>query len=417
MPWCAWAATPLARPDARVRLDGLGYRALPQKMLSTSFSLQTLNFIDDDHILLTYNERKLIPRQPDDLPEQDLRLIRAVVVHVSTGKVEAETEWREYDYGQYLWPIRGGQFLFRRKNTLYVFHPGGHLHEKGDSVGAFDMHVLFSTDDVLESVRLSPNGSMLIVQTSKGKHIGDDPEEDSKEKKIQIVFFEIDVASASNIVMLRQIGRSEASHVVGISSNARGMLTVSNDGRSRWGFDYKGFAGGSRDLAGLESSCTPQPIFISESEFLAFGCRGGDELNEMGGFDLLGNALWLATVETPVWAMFESALRGGRFAYRTTAGPIVVDDSDSSSRVQIVHVYSNGSGEEILRAACSPVQRMGQNFALSTDGRKLAVLHNGAIEVFTLPVLTAKEEDALRKASQAAAQGELTPQESTRGEK
>jgi len=85
--------------------------------------------------------------------------------------------------------------------------------------------------------------------------------------------------------------------------------------------------------------------------------------------------------------------------------------------VQIVHVYSNGSGEEILRAACSPVQRMGQNFALSTDGRKLAVLHNGAIEVFTLPVLTAKEEDALRKASQAAAQGELTPQESTRGEK
>jgi len=110
------------------------------------------------------------------------------------------------------------------------------------------------------------------------------------------------------------------------------MLTVSNDGRSRWGFDYKGFAGGSRDLAGLESSCTPQPIFISESEFLAFGCRGGDELNEMGGFDLLGNALWLATVETPVWAMFESALRGGRFAYRTTAGPIVVDDSDSSSR-------------------------------------------------------------------------------------
>ncbi len=69
---------------------------------------------------------------------------------------------------------------------------------------------------------------------------------------------------------------------------------------------------------------------------------------------------------------------------------------------QTVVVYQTGTGKQLLRADCSPVERAGQNFALSPNGLALAVVHDDAIEIYNLPPLTTKDESDLKLAHSIA---------------
>jgi hypothetical protein len=93
---------------------------------------------------------------------------------------------------------------------------------------------------------------------------------------------------------------------------------------------------------------------------------------------------------------------GGRFALsrvmlRTSA---IADQPISADEVsgQTVVVYQTGTGKQLLRADCSPVERAGQNFALSPNGLALAVVHADAIEIYTLPALTTKDQSDIKLA-------------------
>jgi hypothetical protein len=52
---------------------------------------------------------------------------------------------------------------------------------------------------------------------------------------------------------------------------------------------------------------------------------------------------------------------------------------------QVVRVFDASSGKVILETPVSPVLDAGGNMALSPSGHRLAVLHEGAIEVFEFP--------------------------------
>jgi hypothetical protein len=51
-------------------------------------------------------------------------------------------------------------------------------------------------------------------------------------------------------------------------------------------------------------------------------------------------------------------------------------------------VYDTESGKLVLVRDASPVLTAGQNVALSLDGKRFAILRNGAIEVYDLPPVT-----------------------------
>ncbi len=69
---------------------------------------------------------------------------------------------------------------------------------------------------------------------------------------------------------------------------------------------------------------------------------------------------------------------------------------------QTVMVYQTDSGKQIMRIDSQPVQRAGQNFALSPDGMSLATIHGDAIEIYRLPPLTPKEQTAIKEAQAMA---------------
>ena len=82
---------------------------------------------------------------------------------------------------------------------------------------------------------------------------------------------------------------------------------------------------------------------------------------------------------------------------------------------QEVRVYQTYSGKLLFRTGCTPVVRAGQNFALSEDGMRLAVLremtldhkatkdydaytsHTAAVTIYPLPALSGKDEAAVKE--------------------
>ena len=65
----------------------------------------------------------------------------------------------------------------------------------------------------------------------------------------------------------------------------------------------------------------------------------------------------------------------------TAYSPLDTDDIKG----QLVRVFDAATGKVALEAPASPPLDAGGNVAISASGRRVAVLHDGAIEVFDLP--------------------------------
>ncbi len=374
-----------AVPEQRISLEKLGYRpALPSIVVREGYTMSTVDMIDDEHVLVTFNARKLIPRMqdPEEANHQD-RLIKAVVLHLPDGRLVHETEWRTHDHNQYLWPMGRGYFLLRQGNLLTRITP----------LKGFEREPLLESRRPIEVIQLSPARDMMLIETSPEHHIGDDPTVPLEDTKIEATFYTIREGSRPTL-HIRAVATEERRFATAFTS--RGLLGSVREDREHWGFDFHPFGGKAVELAGFTSTCQPLATFVSDAEFIATGCRGGTDRRLLGGFDLAAQANWVFTVDdTPVWPAMSAAPGSGRFAVRTT---MTNDGAQETGRVapeevtgQQVRVYSFRDGKELLRATLGPVQQPSQNFSLSPDGRRLAVLHEGDLELYKLPAQTADE--------------------------
>jgi hypothetical protein len=94
--------------------------------------------------------------------------------------------------------------------------------------------------------------------------------------------------------------------------------------------------------------------------------------------------------------------------------------TESVVSAQEVRVMQSYNGKLLFRIACTPVERAGENFALSADGLRLAVVREtlvhhaatkdydeytereAAVEVYALPPLTEKDQAAVKAAEALA---------------
>jgi hypothetical protein len=143
---------------------------------------------------------------------------------------------------------------------------------------------------------------------------------------------------------------------------------------------------------------------LSATVVLVEGCYldGTDHAISVVSMD--GKQLWRDRWQNRfVWAWFDTAANGSRFAYESIAvsRPISTFDALYPEDItrQMVGVYDTDSGNLVLVKDLSPVLTAGQNVALSPDGKRFAVLRNGAIEIYDLPPV---EEVPLKKQEMAA---------------
>ncbi len=429
-------------PALRIPLEPLGYTNISTRYLLEGATMMTVDYVDKDHLLVTFGISKLMKRLPDCPSDDQDRVVRAVLLELPSGKELAHVEWRFHDLGQYLWNLGGGMFLLRQRDELTSFTPLDDVaHGR-----PIELHSFLHFDRRIDAVVVSANHELLSIETTKRKKPEPDPDPltlagtvsqaasptaphslslqhrvpqevrpDTLPVEISFVALDHHRSAATgggpgrDVVVARLAGRIHTSKPVSIPLTTEGFLETNSTTRDGVLFNFLTYTGKSMDLGDFPTSCSPKPSFVSSSEFVAFGCRGSEDSTDLAGFNLRGDFLWqMNFTDLYAYPSIASAVSAGRFALsRTlTLSNIFGSETPSSSQLsgQEVRVVQMYNGKQLLRVPASPIQRAGQNFAMSPDGLNLAVIHDNptihgeetvhdtAVEIYSLPPLTSKDQ-------------------------
>jgi hypothetical protein len=417
-------------PDAplRVPLQPMGYQATLPEFLLAGDSALTVDFVDNDHLLITFGVRRLMKREADSQPNDDDRTIGAFLVELPSGKVLARTEWRLHDRLQYLWNLGHGRFLLRVRDRLTEIAP---MAAK-DPNDAFQELPLLRLERHVVAILVSSDSDLLTVYTMKHPAGAGDTVEISlgasaaDPAPVQINFFRlVNVSDSADGLQIISAGAIRTREAASLPMTTSGFLDVLNGGRGSWLFNFDEHAGKVNELLAFDTSCFPRSTFVDHSEFVVFGCRGSDDRQNFSGFNLKGDEMWQQNfTDTHVSPTLSFAPAAGRFALgRTLVGASTDADSPLAPSLvtgQEVRVYQSYDGKQLFKIDLTPVERAGQNFALSADGMRLAVVretlvHHAAtkdyeaytqreagVEVYALPPLTKEDQAAVKQAEAQA---------------
>ena len=430
-----WARGP--EPIARIELASFGYQEFPAQVLASGASVLSLHYVDDHHLLLTFNKRRLMPRIPDDPPDDNDRNVDAVLVELPSGRVVARVSWRMHDIGQYLWSLGHGQFLLRARNRLVTISPLANLH----SGNPFEEHSLLASSRTIGAIFVSPDAKLLTVETvdsapaekrkpsprtrafaaAAAAADADESAPPPPVDPVQINFFRLIERTETGVPLAQSAGTVRARALSLIPADAAGFISVLDQGHHHYAFDFREHTGKVNELAPFDSTCAPAPLLVSSSEFIAFGCRNGGQMQMIGGFNLHGEEMWeqmLSPYVNPTLALAPAVGRVALSRIVTTAaapaektgtlarGGGILPSASAPVAEQIesqtVNVLQMESGRQIFSLTCTPILRAGGNFTLSEDGSELAIVRGGAIEIYRLPSLSAKEKEVVERASRYA---------------
>jgi len=409
-------------PATRIELEPMGYEGLQSDYLTAGSPMLTVNFVDDKHLLVTFEVRRLMKREVDADPGEQDRMVAGCVVEIASGKVIAKTEWRLHDRSQYVWNLGGGKFLLRIRDELSVFAPLA-----GKPEDAFRTSPFLLTSRHIVGLVLSPDRDLLTVESVKrpdaaagdiAVHVGVDP------TPVQINFYRIKTDDSGKLLAV-SAGAIRSRVAVALPITTAGYLEILEGGKNTWYFNFDEHAGKVDELLAFDTTCFPRPVFVGHGEFVVFGCKGGDERKMFAGFNLHGEEMWQqGFYESYIAPTFAFAPEAGRFALgRTLVGIPMPDDaalSPAAITSQDVRVYQMHTGRQLFRIDCSPAERSGQNFDLSPDGLWLAVIREAGlrqksetgsavntskwagVEIYSLPPLSSQDRSDIKAAELTA---------------
>jgi hypothetical protein len=406
-------------PTIRIPLETLGFLPLTNQFLLSGSSMFTVHYIDEQHLLITFTVRRLMMRLPDEPPDDQDRIVDAVLLELPSGHILARTAWRLHDHGQYLWSLGQGRFLLRLRDTLTTFAPLANL-----STGQpFAQRPFLHSERRIVGVLLSPEFDFLIVETIERPPLIDappsttsffgmtpptpqsnDPQKSKDPAPVLISFYRLATPpEVPDRVVPRAAGQARSRVPGRIPATSAGYIAIVDQGHDHWAFDFNSFNGKTTELAAFDSTCRPTPAFVSRSEFIAFGCHGGQNPHTLGAFNMHAEEMWEQNlIDAYIAPTFSYAPAGGRFAFSRISVHSGLAASDflipELLNGQSVVVYQTETGKQLLRVDLSPIQRSGQNFALSPDGLNLSVVRNNALEIYSLPPLTGQDQAAIKHA-------------------
>ncbi len=379
-----------AKPATQLDLAGVGYHELSRMdRLSEDQPSVTLDFVDADHVLLTFNNKKLFHRQPDCPPTHEDRLMHAVILELPSGKVVREANWYLHDRRRYLWPLSPGKFLLRKLNSLYVLDSS--LHES----------LLLKSPKDLLWVSVTPDGSQIILNTENEKKAAEPARKSSKPAPKFIVKF----LDAKTLASQRTLLFNNLTHLTGTST---GYTDVIRKG-DVWLVRFGPSAAQRQNLTRVRSQTVPHVLYPTDNTMLIGRCASSACDYGVLAFSLTGHRLWRQH-----WADLRSypevtrCQDGSRFGVSTlrlehaASHPLQFDETEDDPFVQQIpdrdvfrqeiQVFDTASGNSVLSLSITPAVATGQNFSLSPDGRRLALLRGLALELFDLPQMPEEEQ-------------------------
>jgi hypothetical protein len=379
---------PSLPPTWSIPVEPLGFSAPGAIYLGSRNALASLDFLDENHLLFTFRVSGLLHRAATTGQESDERRIRAVVLALPRGTLEAETLWTVHDRMHYLWMLNNGHFLLRDRNNLLVGDATLVLKPFLDFPGSLlwlelDPAQHFMVTNSREPVAGPPKPGLVSSPATASASVTSDEDSaaagDQPEMVVRIL------RRQSGEVMLV----SRARDAVHLPINSIGYLENLRGRGTQWVLNLSYFTGGSRMLGSVDSSCEPDDNFVSEREILVTGCGPGGE-TRLVAMSTEGRTLWVSRApSTEVWPQLTVAPNGSLLAWATldvshavnSYAPIGAEDVKEQS----VTVFNAANGDIALVAPLSPILDAGGNVAISPSGRRVAVINAGAIQVFELP--------------------------------
>ncbi|MHB1700015.1 MAG: hypothetical protein ACYCSN_07710 [Acidobacteriaceae bacterium] len=405
LPFGGLAATPKSPPEPAVRISlaNLGYQSPPQYQLLMNYSTLALNFVDEEHLLLSYNARRLLRRLPNDPPDDDDQEVTALLLGVplhggsDAVKTLAWTDWRLHDHAQYLWPLGHGRFLLRQGLELRLLAPIEHLNTQQPLAS----RLLMTMPNPPVSLQISPDEKLMVLQmenrVAPAPAAGGSPAiqigSSAMEKTYDIEFLHLNAEAKSADELAATVGgKQQASYPLDIPITEEGYLDASQSGPDRWNITYgPAVAEGKRvPLFDFISTCRPAMKFISGDEFLMVGCQRDIGRFSRGVYTVDGKERWRYDFPDPdTFETVKLAEGGSRFALGRILTSIPLSPGQRFTPdlavAQQITVYEARTGAQLFNVQASPIQADGLNYALSPDGGRLAVVADGAVEIFNLP--------------------------------
>jgi hypothetical protein len=397
-------------PWLQLKLEALGFPGVSNAFLETGASMLTVHFIDDSHLLLTYSLRQLVPRVEGDPAGHDDREVAAEIIDLPGGKVAARTVWHLHDHQRYLWNLGHGSFLVRIGDRLYTMSPGARLGTKE----VFERALFPNRSLRPTAINVSPDGGLVTIETvvETGLHAGDkrillgDEEATGLDRagtKTLIDFFRLSREKDGGMET-KAAGEIQAPAPLFLPVDEDGLLWASPAENGLWLVNFDSYGGKTIPLGKLESSCQPRLQMLTRSEFVAMTCRGGDDRIKMASYGLDGKETWEESVGDFGAPTFAYAPASARFAvsHLTAAVAPVQAGQSGSPASQEVRVYQNASGDQLLRAECSPVVKSAENFDLSADGSIAVVVRNGSLVLYKLAPLSGRDREDIAEVEKFA---------------
>ena len=403
----------VVQPNISIPVTPLGFVSPAAFYFGERFAMVSLSFLDEESLLFTFRVPGLIAREPEVAGQTNLaeRHIRAVTLALPSGKVNAQAVWVLHDYSRYLWTMQGKKFMLRDRNLLQIGDASLHLQP------------FLRFPGPVNAVQFDPGQKLLITDTTEapapetgGKGVGtaaagpaanpaaqqDDGGPSTASERMAVRGARDDGGETPEPQRLVRILRMDTRQVM-LFSHSNGSVHLPVDGEgyydalrsgdSRWLVAFEFFKGASTPIGLVDSVCEPNLDALASGIVLVSAClpNGARHLTALDRDRDKDHArLWDLTLPpTKVWPQWATSGDGMRFARSTleVTHPIGIysplDDADV--RGQNVQVYDLATGAVQLTVPVSPVLDGGGNFALSPSGRRLAILNDGAIQVFDLP--------------------------------
>jgi len=350
---------------------------------------ESLNFVDANHVLVTFNRKGMVKRLPECTPDHEDRLMHAAIVEISSGKVVTETDWFLHDRRRYVWPLTSGKFLLRKWNSLYVVD--SNLKER----------LLLTSPKKLLWVSVTPDGSQVIIETEYDKKTAALTRKVPSKSQPKFVVEFLDVKT---LAPQRSLYFNNLTNVDGTSS---GYADVIHKG-DIWLLRFGPSVGKRRNLARVRSQTVPVVMYPTENSLLIGRCATAGCNFGVTAFTLTGHRMWRQHWQSlrsyPEIARSDD---NTRFAVsslrveRVSTRPVLDDSQDDPFQTSVserdvfrqeIQVFDTASGNSVLSISVSPAVVTGQNVSVSPDGGRLALLRGSSLELFDLPSKSADEQ-------------------------
>jgi len=141
-----------------IPLGALGFFSRVNSEILAPEQDEALAWLGPDELLIAFNPHLLVPRHGNVAPGSIVRVIRAVLVDVSTRTVERMVEWRICDREQYLWHLPGNRILVHVGAEMRVYGAGLRLQDRVGLAGP------------LAFARVSPDGNVIALGVFRERH-------------------------------------------------------------------------------------------------------------------------------------------------------------------------------------------------------------------------------------------------------